>query len=58
MDVFIKLEENKKIYTDKIHDMQCKIDYLENEIEKYQACVDMLNKIIESGKEIEKGNDN
>ena len=57
MDVIKKMEDTKKIYTDKMRDMQHKIDYLESEIEKYQACVDMLDQIIESGKQIEEESD-
>lgn len=58
MDVIKKMEDTKKDYLAEIGKMEAQIKNLENEIQKYLACVEMLNKIIESGKEIEKGNDN
>ncbi len=38
--------------------MEAQIENLENEIQKYLACVELLNKVIETDKEIERDNPN
>ena len=57
MDVIKKMEDTKKDYLAEIGKMEAQIENLENEIQKYLACVEMLNKIIESGKEFEEESD-
>lgn len=57
MDVIKKMEDTKKEYLAEIGKMEAKIENLEKEIQKYLACVELLNQIIKSGKEIEEESD-
>lgn len=57
MNVIKKMEDTKKDYLAEIGKMEAQIENLENEIQKYLACVEMLNKIIESAKELEEESD-
>jgi len=56
MDVITKMKDMQEIYLNQVRKMEGEIKHLEQEIEKYYACVDMLDKIIESAKELEEEN--